>query len=439
MVIGAKTGLLKSDARACFWNVNLEASWSRASFSAWFTVSSPHSGHVPPTCNAVCCSVLQCVAVRCRALQCVAASCIVNIMISSPYFRHVPSVLQCLAVCYSVLQCVAARCRVLQCVAAQWGDEIMMIHRWLLDIFPPPAATTHSMNTRHHTATYWTHCTTCCMVSTLHSGWVPSTYNTSSFLNRLTFAIIRDCNRETATERLQQRGCNRETAIERLQRRDCNREAAPEKLQQRDCNRETATKRLQQRECSSKTATGRLHRRDCNWKSAIKLLYVVTHSQYMCTHLLHVIPATAVRCSVLQCVAVRCSALQCVAVRCSALQDAAVCCSALQCGSVCWCVITHQLRLIPATTTQIMPARNNRDTCFQRPKTVQASYCRLHRIRCTLLPRVAVCCSVSVLQCVAVSVCCSVLQCQCVAVCCSVLQCQRVAVCCSVLQCHFLW
>jgi len=146
--------------------------------------------------------------------------------------------------------------------------------------------------------------------------------------------------------------------------------------------------------------------------------------------------------SALQCVAVCCSALQCAAVRCSALQCVAGRCSVLQCTavwfSVLQCVITHQLRLIPATTTQIMPARNNRDTCFQRPKTVQASYCRLHRIRCTLLPRVAVCCSVSVLQCVAVSVCCSVLQCQCVAVCCSVLQCQCVAVCCSVLQCHFL-
>jgi len=69
-------------------------------------------------------------------------------------------------------------------------------------------------------------------------------------------------------------------------------------------------------------------------------------------------------------------------------------------------------------------------------------------VYCSVLQRIAVCCSVlqcaavycSVLQCIAV--CCSVLQCvavwcsvlQCVVACCSVLQC--VAVCCSVLQCN---
>ena len=103
--------------------------------------------------------------------------------------------------------------------------------------------------------------------------------------------------------------------------------------------------------------------------------------------------------SVLQCVVVCCSVLQCVAVCCKVLQSVAVCCSVLQRFAACCSALQRR------STTQ--DHGDEQDQC------------------CNVLQRVAVSLPHKTTHMCKISV----------AVCCSVLQ--RVAACCSVMQCLY--
>jgi len=131
----------------------------------------------------------------------------------------------------------------------------------------------------------------------------------------------------------------------------------------------------------------------------------------------------AVCCSVLQCVAVCCSVLQCVAVCGSVLQHVAVYCSVLQCVLQCVlrCVLQCALQCVLQCVLQC------------------ALYCALQlssrtpRVAsCSVLQRVAVCCTVQ--HCVAVRPVCGVFRCGALQ---SVAECVALhgAACGSVLQC----